>query len=496
MKILIGTFGTESNAFTSDKGTMERFMPQGIPCGREIFDVYRGTVSFMGGIIKAGEEEGVELIPSIAAIESAPVLERDVVDEAVGQLCAFIGEHRDEIDGICLGMHGAGVGAGIPDLESFTLSAVREAMGRYVPVMSSMDLHGNISEESCVLSDGLFGTKHYPHIDEYDMGYKTMKVLIGTVRGEIKPELAVRRLPLLIAPAIGCTLRSPMKEVREHVEKYAEENGLIDATFFHGFPYSDVPCEGACVTVVSEKDAQRHADALAEWIWKRREELVPECLSCEEALDRAEEELSKPGDGYVIINDTSDNPGGGTPGDGTYLLKEFLRRNEPGMLFGHITDREFVDLAFRAGVGGKVSGLLGGKTDNLHGEPIEIRDAEVLDLSDRKCLYKSPMLTGIWTNLGRLTRVRAGNVEIVVNEIPGSQVMDDCPYELTGADVNAYSIIGLKSSTHFRAWFEGRAKAIVTADPPGSHTSNLKQLNFTSISRPIYPLDPDTEFCI
>jgi len=494
MKILIGKLGAESNSFATEQGTMHRFAPHGICSGERVFEVFRGTADYLGGAIQAGEEEGVEMIPSIGLLAAVPLLDKEAIDEPLQMIVDCVRAHRDEIDGIFLGMHGAGAGVGVPDMEAYTLKAVREALGgRYVPIMSSLDLHGNISEEMRDLSDGLFGIKNYPHTDENEAGYRAMKTLIRTIRGEVKPELAIRRLPFLIPPAIGYTFADPMKEFREHVAEYAKEHGLIDATLFHGFAYTDVPYAGASIVVIAEKDAQKHADILAKWVWERRAKLVPESLSCAEALDRAEEELAGPGKGYVVINETSDNPGGGTPGDGTWLLREFLRRDEPGMLFGSIWDPEVVEQAMKAGLGGTFSGTIGGKTDKLHGEPIEFRDAVVLNLSDGLGWYESPMLAGIRINLGNMARIRIGNVEVVVSTVKGSQGMDDQPYLLTGANINNYRIVGLKSSIHFRAWFDSHAKAIVTADPPGIHTSNFKQLPFKAITRPAYPLDPETE---
>lgn len=494
MKILIGKLGAETNDFATEICNMKRYAPLGICQGDRLIPTYRGTADYLGGMIQAGEEEGAEMFPSIGILCAVPTLEKECLEEAVEMLLSYIKPLKDELDGICLGMHGAGAARGIPDMEAYTLKRVREVVGPDMPIMSSLDLHGNISEEMVSLSDGLFGVKNYPHIDEYDAGYLAMKTLIRTIRGEVKPRLAVRRLPLLVMPAIGCTFKSPMMDIRDHVAAYAKENGLIDATFFHGFSYTNVPYAGSSLVVVSEKDAQKHADTLAKWVWERRAALVPECLTCAEALDRAEAELAKPGDGYVVINETSDNPGGGTPGDGTHLLREFLKRNEPGMLFGSIVDPEFAFQAHAAGVGGTVSGLLGGKSDNLHGEPIEIKDAVVLALSNGEATYVSPMHRGLRMHLGKTARVRVGNVEIVVNEVKGIQGMDDRPYLVTGADINEYRIVGLKSSIHFRAWFDSHAKAIVTADPPGIHTSNITQLPFTDITRPAYPLDPDTKF--
>lgn len=497
MKILIGKLGAESNSFATERGTMERFAPGGFTREEKIFDHYRNTADYLGGVIKAGEEEGVEMIPSIAVLSAVPLLDKEVVEESVRELCSYVSKYKDEIDGFLLCMHGGGAGVDIPDMEAYTLSEVRKALGgKKIPVMSSLDLHGNITEEMCELSDGLFGIKHYPHIDENEAGYRAMKTLIRTIRGELRPQMALRRLPLMIVPSVGYTFGAPMKEFTDHVAEYAKENGLIDASFFQGFPYTDVPGAGASVVVIAEKDAQKHADALAKWIWERREKLIPECLSCEEAVDRAEEELKKPGEGYVVINETSDNPGGGTPGDGTYLLREFLKRNEEGMLIGAIADKEVVDLAMKAGIGGKISGTIGGKTDHLHGEPIAFKDAEVLALSDGKGWYESPMFAGLRINNGNMARLRMGNVEVTVKSKKGGQGMDDQSYLIVGANINKYKIIGLKSSVHFRAWFDSHAKAIVTADPPGIQTSNYSQLTFKAIPRPAYPIDPDTEFHI
>ena len=49
----------------------------------------------------------------------------------------------------------------------------------------------------------------------------------------------------------------------------------------------------------------------------------------------------------VTINDTSDNPGGGTPGDGTHLLRAFLEAGLQDSVFGGLYDPEVVDAAIR-----------------------------------------------------------------------------------------------------------------------------------------------------
>lgn len=494
MKILFGMLGHETNTFASDKGTFERWAPSGWTVGKDIFRVYEGAPDYPGGMIKAGYEEGVELIPAVALLNAGPLITKVALEYALGTLLGYVKEHKDEIDGICLGLHGAGASEGIDDLEAHILQEIRHIVGYDMPITVSLDLHGNISEEMVRLSNGLFGIKQYPHVDQAEAGYLAMKTLIRILRGESNPKTALRRIPMLVACAMGSTFNMPMRAFAEHVADYAKQKGLLDATFFHGFPYADVPGTGASIVVVAENGAEEAADELAEWVWENRHKLDPVCLSCEEAVDTALMELAKEGDGYVVINETSDNPGGGTPGDGTHLLREFLRRDLEGTIMGYIHDEEIALKAHEAGVGSTISGFLGGKTDKLHGEPIAFENASVIALSDGKAVYTSPMYKGLPVSYGKTARIRIGNVEVIVTENLSQQTFDDRPFSITGADIENYRIVGLKSSAHFRAFFQERAKAIVTADPPGIHTANFKQLAYKNIKRPIYPLDAETTF--
>jgi len=493
MKILIGNLGAECNTFASDKGTFERWAPNGWITGDDIFRMLRGGTSYLSGMIAAGEEEGVEIIPTVSLLNAMPLMTKEARDYTLNVVLDYIRAHKDDLDGICLSLHGAGVAEETDDLEAYTLEKVREIVGDDMPITVTLDLHGNISQEMVELSDGLFGIKKYPHVDQPEADYLAMKTLLRILRGESKPVTVLRQIPLLIPCSVGCTNREPMKSIAEHVAQYAAEHGLIDATLFHGFPYSDVPCAGASIVTVAEERgvAERAAEELARWVWERRADLMPECPTPQEAVDRALEELAKPGEGYVVINETSDNPGAGTPGDGTWLLQEFLRRDLEGTIFAYIPDKEFVLKAHAAGVGGKVSGLLGGKTDNIHGAPVQIDDAEVLCLSNGEGIYVRSRLP---VRYGKMARIRVGNVEIVVTEQLSQQSFDDRAFLLTGADINQCRIVGLKSSAHFRSFFEPRAKAIVTTDPPGIQTANFKQLTFQKVRRPIYPLDPDMEY--
>ena len=95
-------------------------------------------------------------------------------------------------------------------------------------------------------------------------------------------------------------------------------------------------------------------------IWALRERFPVEYPPPAEAIARASEAVAFP----VVVNETSDNPGGGAPGDGTHLLRALLDARPEGAVFCGICDAAVVQQAHAAGVGATISVSLGGKTDS------------------------------------------------------------------------------------------------------------------------------------
>ena len=449
-----------------------------------------GTPNYLGGMIRCAADRGVELIPSVAVSNPAPTLERDCVDRVMEPFLRCVRQHKDELDGMCLALHGAGVAEGIDDLEGYVLREVRAIVGPGLPITVSLDLHGNISQESASLSNGLFGIKQYPHLDTAEAGYLAMETLERIVRTGRSPRTAVRHIPMLLPPSLGFTDREPFVSLNAYLKDYCRAHDLIDVTFFHGFPYADVPDSSCSIVAVGYEGAQEAADELARHVWDMRQKFVPEILSPKEALDRAR---AVKDEGCIIINELSDNPGGGTPGDGTHLLREMLRQNLPRTIFGHMYDPEVAAFCHQHRVGERVSFSLGGRTEKLHGDPLRLEDAEICALSDGRCVYVSPMNRGLPLNLGRTARVRVGNVDIVISSLR-TQTVDDRPFLVTGADVAQYRYVGLKSTNHFRAFFQSRAAVIIPTDPPGLHSANFAIFDYKKIARPVFPLDRDVVF--
>jgi microcystin degradation protein MlrC len=397
--------------------------------------------------------------------------------------------HQEKpLDAIALNLHGAGVADGYPDADGEIIRAVREKFGSDMPIGVVLDLHANVTDEMLRLSDLLLGVKCYPHVDEFESGRLMFGKLVDMVQKKEMPAMAMVRLPWLLVPAEGVTTEGPAHQVQQLCYRLPKENkDLFDVTFFHGFPYSDIPEACVCVTAVAatQEAADAAAMEVARFAWSIRKEFSVPVYSPEEAFDLA---LQLPeGNGPIVINESSDNTGGGAPGDGTHLLREMLRRNIPGSAMGYIYDPEVAQQAARAGVGATISCRLGGKTDPLHGEPL-VLEAYVKTISDGTFINHSPMGGGNTSRIGLCACLVVGNVSIVVGSIR-TQPMDDGVFRIAGLRWDLLRIVGIKSSQHFKGWWAQRAGGIVACDPPGVHCANLRCFRFKNTNTEAYPLE-------
>ncbi|MBO5652838.1 MAG: M81 family metallopeptidase, partial [Clostridia bacterium] len=437
MKILIGHWGHEANTFAEEEATWENYTGRGPTFGEESISANENLPSFLGGIIRACRREGIEMIPTVAYTGACPILDRDCAERMLQTILPACREHKGEIDGVCLALHGAGVSHDSDDLETFVLEKVREILGPDIPITVPMDLHGNISERMTKISQGLFGIRKYPHTDKDAASDRALTCLARILRGEIKPRVGLCRLPLLIPIGSGLTAGEPFPEIETFMEKYVKENGLVDASFFHGFPYADVPSGGASVVVVAEKDAEKHARTIAKFIWERRHYFKINSLSPAEALDLAQK-VEK--EGFVVLNEMSDNPGGGCPGDGTHLLREMLKRDLPDSIFGYMVDPIAVEKIFQCRPGDTLDLTLGGRHEAIFGEPLELSGAKVLALSDGVFYHTTPNLKGLKCFMGKSARIQVGNVQIVIGS-NRNQTFDDRPFAVTGADIGNFRYV-------------------------------------------------------
>ena len=494
MKIALVQLGYESNTFSTQRAQLQELAPDGWIAADTVAQRFTGTRTGIGGVLEAAAQQGVQvvamdLLSRNGAFNAGSMVDDGVWREAVEHICAQLADATQDYDGVCAAIHGAACTDTLDDADGYFLRRVRQTVGDK-PVTAFMDLHAIVTPEMLEMTDALFGVKTYPHVDFYEMGRLAALTLIRTLRREIKPTVAWEPLPMLVQEAFSSTLQGTGKEIREYVADYAAAHGLLDATFFHGFSTADTPCAGACVVAVSDGCVpQEEAREMAQHIWNLRHGFCQPCRDAAGAVDAALEAVK---DGYVVINETSDNPGGGCPGDGTHLLGELLRRDVEGSIFSVICDPAAAQACHDAGVGAKVRLSVGGHSEELFGAPLEL-EAEVLGLSDGTFVCVSPMYPGLTLHYGLSARVRCGHVEIVLVS-RRMQTYDDRPIRMTGGRMEDYRIVALKSSNHFRAYFKDTADAIITADTPGLFPADPKKLVYRRVRRPIFPLDEQVTY--
>lgn len=492
MRIAIGEFSHEANAFANTHADFARFAPGGWVEPETLLDEYRGTASFLGGMIDVAEARGVTLVPLPTIPDAAcPILKQETFDYIITRICGHL-SGQETVDGICFSLHGAGLADGMAEtVEMATLRALRRVVGDETPLVATADLHGNVGHELLPLLQGLFCHKENPHVDSRTSGEEAMNTLIDLLEGKCRPQMSLCPLPLLLSVSKGNTFAEPMKGIKEYFAAYKREHRLIDAAFFQGFPASDSPDTRASVLVIADGyDPAGHAEHLARYVWSRRHEMIPHCLTPEQAIQTA---LDGRRDGFSVVNEASDNVGAGCPGDGTYTLRALLERDEPGSVFLNFFDPEVAGQAHQAGVGATISVRLGGKTDPAFGAPIVLDSVEVLATpAATEVPYTTPMHTGLSMPVGKTARLRRGNVEIVVVSVR-KQCKDDSALTLTGAAVGDYRLVCLKSMNHFRSFFDPLADAIVASDPPGL-SGDIRLYPYQNVVRPLFPLDMDTRF--
>src|ERR1700722_15539087 len=180
--------------------------------------------------------------------------------------------------------------------------------------------------------------------------------------------------------ATGDPRRGVGRAAREVCDRIAEREGAIELVFMHGFPYADNPSVGGhVVAVVNEPagSAARLAREAAASRWAMRDPFTSDALQPRDAIAKA---MSLEG-GPIVINEFSDNPGGGAPGDGTHLLSALLDAGVDDAVFCGLVDPKAVESAHQAGVGATIDMRLGGKHDSRSGAPIRC-SAYVRQLTD------------------------------------------------------------------------------------------------------------------
>jgi len=493
-RIAVGGILHETHTFAPQLTTLDAFRQQGVYEGHSLVEQLRGTHGSIGGILAGLEQAGYEPVPLLyAAAMPAGLVTREAYATLRQDLLRRLAEALP-VNGVLLALHGAMVAEDVPDCEGDLLTQVRALVGPNIPVLSTLDLHGNLSPQMMAAADALVAYRTNPHLDATERGVECAQILRRVLEEGITLTGAFAKPPLLLSALTTWTASAPLLPVLQRAEEWRQHPRVVSLSVLGGFAYADTPFSGVSVAAFTAGDqalAQEIARDLADVAWAHREAAAYRGLPVDEAVQRA---ITAPR-GPVVLADVGDNVGGGSPGDGTVLLEALLRADARDAVVV-LADPQAVATAYEAGEGASVELAVGGHADTWHGSPVLLR-ATVERLTDGRYRVESPghftSLYGHEVQMGRCAVLRSGGVRVLLTERktpPG----DLAQLRSQGIEPMHQQVIVVKSAVAFRGAYAPIAAEMLEVDTPGLCASNLHPFHYRLLPRPVYPLDAGIEW--
>ena len=153
-----------------------------------------------GGFITAAAEQGFELVPLLWTFAyPSGLVDRAGYDSLKQELLDLLRQAEASggpVDGVLLDLHGAMVVDGIEDGDGDVIETVRQYLGPDRPIVATQDLHGNHTQRRVAAANAIVGYDTYPHVDMAACGKEAGELIARIVRGEIRPRMALRQLPM------------------------------------------------------------------------------------------------------------------------------------------------------------------------------------------------------------------------------------------------------------------------------------------------------------
>ncbi|MER0240191.1 M81 family metallopeptidase [Fulvimarina sp. MAC8] len=490
-RIAVGGFMHETNTFAPTKAGLAAFEHGGgwptMAEGRAVLEALRNVNMGLCGFIEEAGRKGWALVPTLwtAASPSAHVT-KEAFEVIAGRIVAGI-EAALPVDAVYLDLHGAMVTEHLDDGEGELLARVRAVIGPDIPLVASLDLHGNATPLMVETADLLTAYRTYPHVDMADTGRRTAVHLAHLLKGE-RAEKAFRQIPFLIPIAWQSTDMEPNASIYGRLPEI-ETGDVASVSFLCGFPAADIADCGPSVLAygATKEAAEGAAEAIVSQIEAARAAFTGVSFEPLEAVREAMR-ISATTDRPVVIADTQDNPGAGGDSNTTGMLRALIEAGATRAAIGVLYDPAAAKAAHEAGQGATLTLSLGGQS-GVPGDAPFVGSFEVSELSDGEFIAPGPYYGGARMQLGPSARLTIGGVSVVVASAK-AQAADREMFRFVGVAPEAQAILVVKSSVHFRADFSSMAETILTATAPGPMPLSPASLPFLKL-RPGIALTPD-----
>lgn len=489
MRIAVAQIIHESNSFAAKTTPLSDFR---VLRGADIVRYYTGAHNEVTGFLEGGPQFGYEAVPAFAAFATpSGVVQAAAFDWLAAELVAAL-KAAGPVDGILLALHGACVSENHDNADAEFIRRVREAFGPGVPFVVTHDPHSSIGKAVVDNVDALIVYKTNPHVDMKARGLQAGSVIARMVRGEVKPVMAYRSLPMMINIVHQHTSSPPLRDLWATLSELEKQPGVLAASMSLCYQYSDVPAMGNAVVVVTDGDRARAdaiADDLAAKLWGLREDLAVHIPDVAGAVTTA---MSAPAGPFVIV-DAGDNVGGGSAADATFVLAELVRQGAEGWVVV-LADPESMRACMAAGIGATLTLNVGGKTDHLHGAPVRVT-GRVKSLHDGKYEERAARHGGVrWGDQG-LTAVLEVQPDpdrqasyVVLTEIRCAP-MSLHQLQSVGIEPAYMKILTVKAAIAWKAAYEPVMSGFVFADTPGATAVNPKRWTYKKARQNLWGLE-------
>lgn len=390
-----------------------------------------------------------------------------------------------EVDAFYFDIHGAMAVEGLADAEADLLSAIRERMGRRVPITCSSDLHGNISDSLVRELDLITTYRTAPHVDWMETRERAVRLLQRWFQEKGTVYRARVGIPVLVSGEMSSTEAEPGRRLYAPLADESERPGVWDASLWVGYAWADQARSMACVVVtgtdpeavaaLANEIAWRYWQARAEFRFGSPSGPARECLDAALQL----------GHDAVFLSDSGDNPTAGAAGDVPHTLQALIEhpafdgKGAASAIFASIPDSTAIEACLTAGIGATVSLSLGGKLDPIHGRELTVR-GQVVTLSDH-----DPVA-------GWQAVVKSGGVHVIVTERrkPFHKRQDFLSIDL---DPLHHTVTVVKIG-YLEPELKAMARHHFLVLSPGAVPPKIDAIPYQQVSRPLFPLDDSFEW--
>lgn len=470
MKIFAAFLATETNTFAPFPTGAGSFEEYGVYYGDASTRDPQGTGFVMAKLKAMVAASGHEFVESVCAFaQPAGRTIRSVYEGYREHMLADLRRHPD-VGAVVLILHGAMVAEGCDDCEGDLIQRVREIVGTQVPIGVELDLHCHFTEQMRRHADVIVCFKEYPHDDQIARLEEVYRLVCDTAAGRVKPVTAVYDCKMV---GLWGTKAGAMAAFVERMQACEGRDGILSVSLGHGFPWGDVRDNGAKLWVIADGDlakATALAATLGEAFWALRNEISVETRSIDAALDRAVAGAS----GLAVLADVADNPGGGAPGDSTFVLKRILERGIDNVALGAYWDLGAIEICCNVGVRARVRLRVGGKCGVASGEPVDV-DVTVRAIATN---HSQEALGGSRLPLGRSVWVSTDQgVDLLLVSVR-SQVFSPDAFEGIGIHLATKKLVVVKSTQHFYSGFAPIAAEVIYVAAPGAITPDFANIPF------------------